>query len=329
MSVSPSSAAVTIDDVSGSSSRATLAADVRKGLTQPFKELQPKYFYDGVGALLFDQICELPEYYPTRTEAAILRAEARFIAGLTSAAELVELGSGTAEKTRILIDELHQAGCLKRYVPFDVTEGMLRRVAVSLNADYPDLTVYGVIGDFERDLARIPAAEGRRVVAFLGGTIGNFAPGPRQQFMTEIADLLGPEDSLLIGHDLVKVPAVIEAAYNDSAGITAAFNRNILAVINRELRADFQPEFFEHVAFYDRENEWIEMRLRASKDMVVRIESLDLEVAFPRNEEIRTEISAKFSRKRLLEDFTVVGLDLQHLLTDPEELYGISVSRLA
>ena len=323
------SQAVTIHDLSGEFNGNALAEDVLDGLTRPFKEIPPKYFYDAAGAHLFDRICDLPEYYPTRTEASILREHAPGIVERTQAAELVELGSGTAEKTRILLAEMNTAGTLRRYVPVDVTEEMVREVASSLTSDYPQLAVHGVIGDFETDLGQIPEADGPRIVAFLGGTLGNFTPGARRRFLRDISGLLRPGDSLLIGHDLVKDPAIIEAAYNDSAGITAAFNRNILNVVNHELDADFEPEAFEHVAFFDRKNEWIEMRLRAKRDMDVHVGKLNLDVRFAAREEIRTEISAKFTRERLSADFAAAGLVVEDLLTDPDDLYGLSLSRRA
>ncbi|MBK5233886.1 MAG: L-histidine N(alpha)-methyltransferase [Thermoleophilia bacterium] len=317
---------MTIQDLSGQSNGSELAEDVLDGLTRPLKELPPKYFYDAAGALLFDRICDLPEYYPTRTEAAILRRDAAEIVARTGATELVELGSGYATKTRILLEEMDAAGNLRQYVPIDVTDEVVRGVAASLVDEYPALTVHGIIGDFERDLEHIPEAEGPRVVAFLGGTLGNFTPGARRRFLRDLGDLLRPQDHLLIGHDLVKDVAIIEAAYNDSAGITAAFNRNILKVVNQELDANFDPEAFEHVAFFDRRHEWIEMRLRATLEMDVSVRALNLDVHFDEGEELRTEISAKFTRERLTADLDAAGLVLDDLLTDSDDLYGLSLS---
>jgi L-histidine N-alpha-methyltransferase len=329
MSATRVAESITIHDLSGQANGTALAEDVLDGLTRPFKELPPKYFYDAAGALLFEDICELPEYYPTRTEAMILTGNAASIAEGTEATELVELGSGYATKTRILLAEMAAAGNLSRYVPIDVTDEVVRGVATSLCDDYPDLAVHGIIGDFERDLGEIPEADGPRIIAFLGGTLGNFTPGARRGFLRDIASLLRPEDTLLIGHDLVKDTPTLESAYNDSAGITAAFNRNILQVVNHELDADFEPESFEHVAFFDRRHEWIEMRLRATREMDVSIRSLDLDIHFDQDEDLRTEISAKFTRERLLADFDAAGLVLDELLTDPDDLYGLSLSRTA
>jgi L-histidine Nalpha-methyltransferase len=322
-------ATVVIESHLDGSQERSLADDVLDGLTRPFKELPPKHFYDARGAELFDQICELPEYYPTRAERAILEEAASELAELTGAVELVELGSGTAAKTRVLLDALHAAGTLSRYIPVDVTESMVRECASELTAEYPGLRVHGVIGDFERHLDRIPPADGPRIVAFLGGTIGNFPPGSRRRFLRQIARLLGPEDYLLMGTDLVKDPRVLEAAYDDEAGVTAEFNRNVLRVLNRELDADFDPEDFEHVALFDRQHEWIEMRLRARRAHTTLVRGLNLQVHFEAGEELRTEISAKFTPERLEGDLAAAGLELARWLTDPDGLFALTLSRVA
>jgi L-histidine N-alpha-methyltransferase len=304
-----------------------LANDVLDGLTRPFKELPPKHFYDARGSDLFEQICELPEYYPTRTEREILEQRAGEIIEHTGAGELVELGSGSADKARILLDAMSQAGTLHRYVPLDVSESALADAARQLVAEYDGLRVDGVIGDFERHLDSVPqASSGPRIIALLGGTIGNFPPGTRRRLLQEIGKLLGPDDRLLLGTDLVKDPAVIEAAYDDSEGITAEFNRNVLHVINRELDADFSPEAFEHIAFFDRKNEWIEMRLRALRAQSVLIADLGLRVEFAAGEELRTEISAKFTRSRLEGDLRAAGLALERWYTDPQQLFALSLA---
>ncbi len=319
---------IRVDSYLGGGQERSLADDVLDGLTRPFKELPPKHFYDARGAELFDRICDLPEYYPTRTERLILNERAADIAAATGAAELVELGSGTAAKTRVLLDALQDAGTLRRYVPLDVTESMVRESAEALVREYPDLQVHGVIGDFERHLDQVPEADGPRIVAFLGGTIGNFPPGSRRRFLRQIARLLGPDDYLLMGTDLVKDPGVLEAAYDDAEGVTAEFNRNVLHVLNRELDADFDPDAFEHVALFDLRHEWIEMRLRARGAQSVTIRALDLPVEFESGEEMRTEISAKFTRDRLTGDLAAAGLELVDWLTDPDELFALSLSRL-
>jgi L-histidine N-alpha-methyltransferase len=305
----------------------SLADDVLDGLTRPFKELPPKHFYDARGADLFDRICELPEYYPTRTERAILEARAGDIVAATGATELVELGSGTAAKTRILLDAMQGAGQLDRYVPIDVTEAMVVACAEALADEYPGLRVHGIVGDFERHLGRVPAPDGPRIVAFLGGTIGNFPPGSRRRFLRGLRRLLGEDGHLLLGTDLVKDPGVLEAAYDDAQGLTAEFNLNVLRVINRELDANFDPDAFEHVAFFDHEREWIEMRLRARHRHTVRIAALDLEVSFGAREELRTEISAKFTVGRLERDLAAAGLELAEIYTDVDELFALSLAR--
>jgi L-histidine Nalpha-methyltransferase len=319
---------VTIDDHLDAAHERGLAEDVLDGLTRPFKELPPKHFYDAHGCALFDRITELPEYYPTRAERAILQEQAAAIVDATGVAELVELGSGTAAKTRVLLDAMARAQTLRRYVPFDVAESVVRASAEALVEEYPGLRVHGVIGDFERHLDRIPPpTPGEpRVVALLGGTIGNFPPGSRRRLLREIAALLGTNDRLLLGTDLVKDPLVLEAAYDDAAGVTAEFNRNVLRVLNRELDADFPLEQFEHVAFFDRRNEWIEMRLRARQACCVHVAALGLEVALEQDEEIRTEISAKFTRERVRADFAAAGLRLASWLTDPQERFALSLA---
>ncbi len=307
----------------------SLANDVLDGLTKPFKELPPKHFYDTRGSELFEQICELPEYYPTRTELAILRTRAAEIVAGTAAGELVELGSGALDKARVLLDAMSNAQTLRRYIPLDVSASVVQHAADVLTDEYQGLLVHGVIGDLERHLGRVPPPEAPRLVAFLGGTIGNFPPGTRRGVLAKIATLLGPEDRLLLGTDLLKDPAVIEAAYNDSAGVTAEFNRNVLRVLNRELGADFQPEAFAHVAFFDRRQQWVEMRLRALRPMSVAVADLELRAEFAAGEELRTEISCKFSRNRVTGDLEAAGLALEHWLTDPDDLFAVSVARLA
>jgi L-histidine Nalpha-methyltransferase len=305
----------------------SLADDAFDGLTRPFKELPPKHFYDARGAELFDRICELPEYYPTRAERSILTERAEEIAQLTGAMELVELGSGTAAKTRVLIESLRAAGTLEVYIPVDVTERMVRECAWKLTREFPGLRVHGVIGDFERHLDRLPPATGPRVVAFLGGTIGNFPPGSRRRFLRSIAKMLAPEDHLLLGTDLVKDEGVLRAAYDDAEGVTAEFNRNVLHVLNRELGANFDPQDFEHVALFDPEHEWIEMRLRARRGLTAFVSALGLDVHFEEGEEMRTEISAKFTPDRVEGDLAAAGMELVRWLTDSEQRFALTLAR--
>jgi L-histidine N-alpha-methyltransferase len=305
---------------------AALRADAARGLTAVPKVLPPKWFYDEVGCGLFEEITRLPEYYPTRAEAAILDAVAPDIARLTRADTLVELGSGTSEKTRRLLDALAGAGTLHRFVPFDVSEPTLRDAATAIEREYPGTEVHAVVGDFERHLDRLPGG-GTRVVAFLGSTIGNLDPAQRAAFLAELARGLGADDSFLLGTDLVKAVDRLEAAYDDAAGVTAAFNRNVLAVLDRELDADFDPDRFAHVARWDPHEEWIEMRLRADRDHRVRVGALDLEVDFAAGEEMRTEISSKFRRERVVEELAAAGLELVEWWTDPAGDFALSLSR--
>jgi L-histidine Nalpha-methyltransferase len=321
---------VEIQTAGNTAAHQRLVKDVLDGLTGPFKELPPKYFYDTRGSELFDQITELPEYYPTQAELGALRKHASEIVQQTGAGELVELGAGATLKARVLLDAMREHGTLRRYVPFDVSQTYIDQAAASLATDYPDLPVQGVVGDFERgSLDHIGLAAGGvpRLVALLGGTIGNFKPAARRAILARIAALLRPGDRLLLGTDLVKDPAVIEAAYNDAAGVTAAFNANILHVLNRELGADFDVPNFEHVAFFDRKHEWIEMRLRARQRCVVYVRELDLRVEFAEGEELRTEVSAKFTPARISADLAFAGLALVRWDTDAEGRFAISLSR--
>lgn len=321
---------VVVESFLGDGEHRTLADDVLDGLTRPFKELPPKHFYDELGAELFDQICELPEYYPTRCEREILEQRSAEIVARTGAAELVELGSGTAAKTRLLLAAMHEAGTLERYVPIDVTESMVRSSAARLVDEFDGLRVHGIVGDFERHLGHVPdpVAGQPRVVAFLGGTLGNFTPGSRRRFLRGLSQLLGPDDFLLLGTDLVKDPAVLEAAYDDSAGVTAAFNRNVLTVLNRELDADFAVDAYEHVAFFDRDREWIEMRLRALRPQRVTVGKLGLRLKFAAGEELRTEISAKFTPERISGDLAAAGMELVETLTDQDGLFALTLARI-
>jgi len=244
---------------------------------------------------------------------------------VTKADTLVELGSGTSEKTRLLLDALRSVGTLTRFVPFDVSETTLREAAAAIGSEYPGIEVHAVAGDFERHLDRIPGG-GRRLVAFLGGTIGNLLPAPRARFLSEIAEGIGPDDAFLLGTDLVKDPGRLVAAYDDSAGVTADFNRNVLRVLNRELDADFDDERFEHVARYDPDNEWIEMRLRSTEAQVVSLPALDLLIPFAEGEEMRTEVSSKFRRERVASELEAAGLRMVEWWTDPAGDFALSLS---
>jgi L-histidine N-alpha-methyltransferase len=302
-----------------------LAADVRTGLTATVKELPPKWFYDERGSELFDEITRLDEYYPTRAERSILVERASDIARRAGADTLVELGSGTSAKTRILLEALADAGTLERFIPFDVSATTLEQAAATLAADF-GIAVHAIVGDFEHHLDKIPTG-GRRLVAFLGGTIGNLAPAARAQFLAEIATSLGPDEALLLGTDLVKDTSRLVAAYDDAAGVTAAFNRNVLHVINRELDADFVPERFAHVARWNAQERWIEMHLRADEHQTVTIARLGLTAEFAAGEAMRTEISAKFVREQVANELDVVGLKLTDWWTDANGDFALSLAQ--
>ena len=302
-----------------------LRADVRAGLTSTPKELPPRWLYDARGCELFDAITELPEYYPTRTEREILTVSARAIADLSEADTLVELGSGTSEKTRLLLDALREAGRLQRFVGFDVAEGVLRGAADAILAEYAPIEVTGVVGDFHRHLAEIPGG-GRRLIAFLGGTIGNLRPHQRAEMLGELAALMVEGDSLLLGTDIVKDHDRLVAAYDDAAGVTAEFNRNVLSVLNRELGADFDLARFEHVARYDDVDDHIEMRLRSQGHQVVRVPELDLAVTFADGEDLLTEISAKFRPTVVRAELIAAGLTPAGWWTDQAGDFGLTLA---
>ena len=307
---------------------ATLRADARAGLTATPKSLPPQWFYDAQGSALFEKITELPEYYPTRAERAILRAVAPEIASLTQAATLVELGAGSSEKTRLLLTALRSAGTLRGYVPVDVSEPALAAAGDALAAEYPGLVVHPVVADFGEDLG-IPASpdgDVTRLVAFLGSTIGNMVPAERAVFLRRVREQLTAGDRFLLGTDLVKDPGVLVAAYDDDAGVTAAFNRNVLAVLNAELGADFDLDAFEHVAAWDAEREWIEMRLRAASAQSVRVSELGLTVEFAAGEEMRTEVSAKFRQAGVAAELAAAGLAMRSWWTDPAGQFGLSLA---
>lgn len=304
---------------------ATLRTDVHQGLTRTPKALPPKWFYDEVGGQLFEEITQLPEYYPTRAEREILSARAGTIAERTRAAVLVELGAGSAEKTRLLLTALRRSGTLRRYVPVDVNGAAVTEAAQALRAEYPDLSVHGVVADFETQLDLLPAGH-PRLTAFLGGTIGNLEPPARQRFLAEARAGMRRGDWLLLGTDLVKSPDVLVPAYDDAAGVTARFNRNVLLVVNRELKADFDPATFEHVAVWDPENEWIEMRLRSTREQDVRVEALDLTVHFAAGEQMRTEVSAKFRREGVEAELTAASFTPCDWWTDSAGRFALSLA---
>ncbi|CAL9659458.1 L-histidine N(alpha)-methyltransferase [Streptomyces sp. enrichment culture] len=304
---------------------AALRADVLAGLTSTPKWLPPKWFYDARGSELFEAITALPEYYPTRAEREILVDRAGEIADATGARTLVELGSGSSEKTRVLLDALTDRNGLRGYVPVDVSESALVQAGQALVAERPGLQVHALIADFTGGLT-LPGTPGPRLVAFLGGTIGNLLPEERAVFLSSVRALLSPGDGLLLGTDLVKDEGVLVRAYDDAAGVTAAFNKNVLSVVNRELEGDFAPAAFDHVALWNAEREWIEMRLRSRTAQTVKIQALDLAVDFADGEELRTEVSAKFRREGVRAELAAAGLDLTHWWTDGGGRFALSLS---
>ncbi|MFY1692549.1 L-histidine N(alpha)-methyltransferase [Plantactinospora sp. WMMB782] len=301
-----------------------LRTDVRTGLGASPRWLPPKWFYDARGSELFEEITRLPEYYPTRAERAVLAARAGEIARITEAKTLIELGSGSSEKTRLLLDALTARGSLGTFVPLDVSVSALEQSTAEIAAAYPGLRVRGIVGDFTRHLDRLPTG-GRRLVAFLGGTIGNLLPAERAGFLAALRAALERGDWLLLGTDLVKDPGVLVPAYDDAAGVTAEFNRNVLRVLNRELGADFEVDGFDHVALWDPDERWIEMRLRARRPMRVRV--LDLDLAFAEGEELRTEISAKFRPADIDAELAAAGFTGQVRWTDGDGLFAVTLAQ--
>jgi L-histidine N-alpha-methyltransferase len=291
--------------------------------------MPPVWFYDDHGCELYEAITRTPEYYPFRTERDLLRRSAGEIAEAAGATVLVELGSGTSEKTRLLLDAMAAGSAgLRGYVPFDVAEATMRSAAAAV-ADEMGIGVHAVVGDFHEHLDDIPDLDGARLVAFLGSTIGNFTPDQRARFLREVADLLGPSDRFLLATDLVKPVERLVAAYDDAAGVTAAFNRNLLTVLNRELGADFAVDRFEHLAAWDADNRWIEMRLRATEAMTVTLPALDLTVSFAGGEQMRTEISTKFTFEQVRDELSRAGMRVAGLWTDPAGDYLVTLARPA
>ncbi len=304
---------------------AQMAADVSTGLTATPKVLPPKYFYDARGSDLFDQITRLPEYYPTRAERTILEQNVPAIAARTRAETLVELGSGTSEKTRLLLRALSRTGTLRRFVPFDVDPAVLKDASAAVAEEFPTIDVEPVVGDFEKHLGAL-RRHPRRLLAFLGSTVGNLDPAHRTTFLREVRETLHEGDAFLLGTDLVKAPERLEAAYDDAQGVTAEFNKNVLSVLNRELGADFDPEAFRHRALWVPEHEWIEMRLESVRDHLVHVPALGLDVRFAAGEQMRTEISAKFTRERVTAELAEAGLVLTEWWTDPDADFALSLS---
>jgi L-histidine Nalpha-methyltransferase len=303
-----------------------LRADVRAGLFATPKTLPPKYFYDARGSELFEQITRLPEYYLTRAETLILRRHAAEIAGLSRCESLVELGSGTSAKTRLLLRALLDGGTLREFVPFDLDPTVLTEASDGLAAEYAGLRIAPFVGDFEHDLGAIPGGR-RRMIAFLGSTIGNLEPPARADFLSQVATALSPGDTFLLGTDLVKDPGRLLRGYDDAAGVTADFNRNVLRVVNRDLHANFAVEEFQHLAVWNPASEWIEMRLRSVREQQVTISDLGMTVPFAAGEELRTEISAKFRRDNIEAELAAAGLKTVRFWTDPDGDFGLTLAQ--
>lgn len=300
--------------------------EIRSGLLRKPREISSKFFYDDYGSALFDQICDLPEYYQTRTERALLSQFGKRILEESGADVLVELGSGMSSKTRVLLDLMERTKRISLYVPFDVNEGVIQRVAGQLTTEYQDLRIHGVVGDFMKHVEFIPD-EGKRLVIFLGGTIGNLLPNVAISLLTEVGAQMRKGEYFLLGTDLIKAVDRLEAAYNDSQGITAEFNKNVLRVLNDLVGADFDQEAFEHRAFYDREMNRIEMWLRSTRLQEVSLPRIEMEAVFQKGEEILTEISVKYDRERAEALFKKSGLQMVEWMTDPEELFALSLAK--
>lgn len=306
--------------------RMAMAVEIGESLRASQPWLPSKYFYDDRGSALFEEITHLPEYYQTRTEIALLEAIAEPILAVGRPRELVELGSGAGRKIRILLDALQRMGCLERCLLLDINESFLSQSVQRLQAAYPQADVRGVQADFIDDLESL-GVRGERLLLFFGGTIGNLLPREVPDFFRRASRVLTPGDTFLVGVDLVKDHARLEAAYNDAAGVTARFNLNILRVVNERLGADFDLSAFEHVAFYDEKNAWIEMRVRARRPSRVRVPLAGLTLHLERGKEIRTEVSCKYSRESFANRLRATGLRLERWLTDPQELFALALLR--
>jgi L-histidine N-alpha-methyltransferase len=300
--------------------------ELRAALRKPLPEIPCKYFYDDRGSALFTEITRLPEYYPTRTEEALLEAEADRIVAVARPRALAEIGSGTGRKIRLVLDAMRRAHGTRRCVLLDISPHVLEGSVKELSAEYPDTEFSGVVGDFERDLSRLGSGGGRMIL-FLAGTVGNLHPDAVPRFLRRLAAQMVPGDHFLVGLDLVKDPERLHAAYNDSAGVTAEFNRNILRVVNERFLGDFQPEAWDHVAFYDLQRQWIEMRLRARRPMRVVLAGIGVQLSFVEGDEIRTELSCKYTPATWLSRCRGTGLQLAEWFSDPERLFALALLR--
>ncbi|AVQ71213.1 histidine N-alpha-methyltransferase [Microcystis aeruginosa NIES-1211] len=304
--------------------------DVIEGLTKTPKSLPSKYFYDQQGSQLFEAICQLPEYYPTRTEAAILQEYAQEIVAYTGACELIELGSGSSTKTRLLLDAYYHQQKSSKYLPIDVSETILKASAIELQKEYPNLPIQGLIGTYEQALAYCQNPSYKtRMIFFLGSSIGNFSAAECDKFLEKIATVLKAGDYFLLGIDLQKPVAILEAAYNDAQGVTAAFNLNMLSHLNWRFQADFNLDLFSHQAIYNQDQSQIEMYLICQKTHSVHLKKLDLTVNFQASESILTEISRKFNLETMEKDLESKGLKPLKVFSDTENFFGLILCQLS
>jgi len=309
------------------SPRERLAADVRAGLAKSPPSIPPKWFYDEKGSLLFDDITRLPEYYPTRTEEGILAGCVEEVARLTEARTLVELGSGYSRKILLLLQALTAGGQHLLFVPVDVAAAPLEDTAERVVAEHPGVTVEAIVADFEEDLRPLPGAGGPRLVVFLGSTIGNLVPTQREAFLRRLHEDLDPGDWFLLGADLVKDPARLVAAYDDAQGVTAAFNKNVIEVLARELDARLSPDDFDHVAVWNGADSCIEMRLRARRDLDVHLGALDLDWHVQAGQELLTETSAKFLVEGISAELAATGFVVERTWTDTDGDFSLTLAR--
>lgn len=322
----PISARISIDNQIDPASDQQALLELRQGLSENPRRIPTRFFYDRKGSELFEKITDLVEYYLTRAERSLLERYASEIQSITSCEELLELGAGAATKTRILLDAMQSAGKLGLYIPFDVSESEVRRVAEELVSEYPGLKVHGIVADFVHHLTAVPSGA-NRLILLLGSTIGNFSHDAAVEFLKRISSQMESCDYFLLGVDLIKDVARIEAAYNDEMGITADFNRNILRVINQFAQADFQPERFDHRAFYNRDLNRIEMHLVASRPMSVALEALDLRLEIGAGEALFTEISCKYDRAMTESMLTEAQFQMSKWFTDSDGLFALALAR--
>ncbi|MEL4898221.1 L-histidine N(alpha)-methyltransferase [Crocosphaera sp. Alani8] len=312
----------------GKDAKQSWGQDVKEGLNQYPKSIPPKYFYDDRGSLLFEQICQLPEYYPTRTEASILKQYSGEIAQITGTCELVELGSGSSTKTRLLLDAYEQQKKGFKYMPIDVSAGILKESAIQLKQDYNSLDILGLVGTYDEALSHLDSfASQRRMVFFLGSSIGNFSDVAYDNFLDKIAQVLNNGDYFLLGVDLQKPKSILEAAYNDSQGVTATFNLNMLNHLNNRFKGNFDPNCFKHKAIYNEEKKQIEMYLLSEKKQKVNLEALNLAVSLEKGEKILTEISRKFDVEDTKYKLASKKLKPIKIFTDENQWFALILSQ--